>query len=791
MCSDVLLGHSNGEPAYLRYAHRTAHVAILGKSRYGKTTLLEHLVLTDMNDGTAAIVVDAHGDLTKRLITLAPVQARANLVLVEPNSEQPFGLNLYERPEPCTPESVTTAVGHVVDIFNKLMGSESAGYRPIIDPGLRNTARTLIANGLTMAEIPMLYRHQTFRRNALRAFSQPGDYWQEYEQSDPRKQQEKREPVLNKVARFLEDDLIALMVSQTKTSVPLRKVLEEGGTLLLNLAGLDRETVSFLGMVCLSVLSNLLHQRESLAEDDRKRLHLYLDEYGRFATPTTHRMLEECGKYGLGATIAHQNFSQTPEREALKVETLICFQLSGEDAANVAQELNTMPVRVRQRLQQRTEPQYRKWDEEVWVSETLRSQHQELLRQHKAAQVEAERAQRLLYLLRKALNRKDYYKPEAYPRTTLAYEGYFPIDEIQAGEFNPNETSDTWHIPFNPSGYYFDFMSTLVERGSCTYGGLVRYNMLGEAYLLGPIACQYTWFRWLLGLATERTGDRELTQPLIDELPRILAALYTAQEFYFKPSRFGALDGPDPRLKGEERSLTHHAAWPLRGDWNIARFPGAVAWLADHVSILSAAENKARQIDDQCQALYARGCAQRHNQEYLGERPVVEERWEHGRQVERPLYHLLEDTIQTSADRAAELANTFTQLPRYVAYCKLVDSDGSVREFKLHTPPPAAPPASEWSSGLSQVRARSRERFGTPREQVDQEIRRRQALFSGGQTTRVAAKQQPAAPAVDLAQATAREKWQREHPIQVEEVAKQPPQSTTRPSIGRRSPKSQ
>ncbi|WP_157876671.1 type IV secretory system conjugative DNA transfer family protein [Streptomyces graminilatus] len=380
-CS-VLIGDENSIAFWLPDSQRTAHVAMLGKSRFGKTTVLEHLVLSDMHHGTAAIVIDAHGDLSKRLIALAPFEnrekpddPRSKVVLVEPNTERSFGLNLYECSDPTDGREVTATVGRVVEIFRKLMGTEGTGYLPLIESGLRNTARAIIANGFTMAELPLLYRDASFRHDALAALSDPGDYWREYEASSPQKQQDKREPVLNKVARFLEDDLVASMVKQSHNTIPFMPIMENGGTLILNLAGLDRETVSFLGMVFLSVFSNLIHQREKIPLSQRKRVHLYLDEYGRFATPTTKRLLEEGGKYGLGVTIAHQNLGQTPEHEALEVQTLICFQLGAEDAHEVAGSFDCTPIRTKRVARQRTEPQYREWEEDVWDSEESRSHY--------------------------------------------------------------------------------------------------------------------------------------------------------------------------------------------------------------------------------------------------------------------------------------------------------------------------------------------------------------------------------------------------------------------------------
>ncbi|MGW8600792.1 type IV secretory system conjugative DNA transfer family protein [Streptomyces sp. NPDC055893] len=379
MGSDVLLGHAeDGEPVLLRYGHRTAHVAILGKSGFGKTTLLEHMVIGDMRDATAAIVIDAHGDLTKRLVTLAPSDARNKIVLVEPNEERPFGLNLYTGPDRNDMRSPETAVDHIMEIFNKLMGAE-AGYRSIIDPGLRNSARLLIANGLTMAELPLLYSDAAFRRRALLRVENRyvHDYWRDYDQCPPREQQQKRDPILNKVSRFLEDDRTLLMVAQP-TTIPIKQVMDEGGILLFNLAGLGRTTISLLGMVLLAAIERLFHERERVPEKERKRVHLYLDEYGRFETPTTRQMLAECRKYGLGATIAHQDLAQTPEKEALKVETLISFQLGAEDAYATAGSFDWTPIRTKKVARQRTESQYREWEDDVWDSEESHARYDQL-----------------------------------------------------------------------------------------------------------------------------------------------------------------------------------------------------------------------------------------------------------------------------------------------------------------------------------------------------------------------------------------------------------------------------
>lgn len=595
MTSDVPLGQEGSTPIYLRDSHRTAHVAILGKSRFGKTTLLEHLVLHDMRNSTAAIVIDAHGDLTRRLAYLTPYSARDKIVVVEPNAERPFGLNLYECSDPTDSRQVTTTVGSAVEIFFKLMGVEGTGFLPIIESGLRNTARVLIANRLTMAEIPLLYHDAAFRRRALAALPAPTDYWLEYERSTFQKQQEKREPVLNKVARFLEDDLIAPMVSQEKTTIPFTSIMENGGTLLLNLAGLDRETVSFLGMVFLSVFSGLIHQRESIPKRERRPVHLYLDEYGRFATPTTKRLIEEGGKYGLGVTIAHQNLSQTPEREALNVQSLITFQLSPEDAYDVAGSFDYTPTRTKRVARQRTEPQYREWEEEVWDSEQSQRHYEKLSRDLKEA------------------------------------ESRYSMLE------HDNATASQMMDAFFPSG---DEKRPVLHAFDSSDGTVDGVYML-RRFERNP---------HLVASSAHR------------QLRELLTRLY-------------AKYGREPR--GEDELEEAH-------QWLYEKVLGYDALYQKTEELLPGARERLSKLESEAVKFRKRHTSIEQRTEYVGEAPV---KGDQGKFI----YDNIEELDQSHADRRAEIANMLTQLPRYVAYCKVHDLDGKSHEHRIQTSPPAKP----------------------------------------------------------------------------------------------------
>src|SRR3954452_3733552 len=106
---DVRIGHDRDtkEPVVLQYSERPLGGTIVGRTGFGKTTLLEHLILEDVRSGTSCIVIDAHGDLTNAVIEHAPAAARERMALIEVWEDRPFRLNLFAQPERPTANTPT------------------------------------------------------------------------------------------------------------------------------------------------------------------------------------------------------------------------------------------------------------------------------------------------------------------------------------------------------------------------------------------------------------------------------------------------------------------------------------------------------------------------------------------------------------------------------------------------------------------------------------------------------------------------------------------------------------
>ena len=64
----VLLGTDieTGAAVHLSHDDRPLGVAIIGKAGTGKSSILEHLILADIEHGTPGMVIDPHGLLAER-----------------------------------------------------------------------------------------------------------------------------------------------------------------------------------------------------------------------------------------------------------------------------------------------------------------------------------------------------------------------------------------------------------------------------------------------------------------------------------------------------------------------------------------------------------------------------------------------------------------------------------------------------------------------------------------------------------------------------------------------------
>jgi hypothetical protein len=328
----------------IKQADRRSHLYIIGKTGTGKSTLLETLIRQDILAGRGLVLLDPHGDLVEKVLRYIPGHRTDDLIYFNvPDNARQLGFNPLEAIHPA---KRPLAAAGLLEVFKKLWNDS---WGPRLEHILRNALFALLDQPeATLADVLRLLDDKAFRKAAALKLSNPRvrDFWlKEYENYPVRFRIEAIAPIQNKVGAFLADPTLNKIITQPKSSFKLRRVMDEGRILLVNLAKgkIGEDTAALLGSMLVSRIGLAALSRADLPEQERRDCHVYLDEFQNFTTLSLATMLSELRKYRVGLILAHQHFSQLDEqvRDAIlgNVGTIISFRLGPADAELIAKEL--------------------------------------------------------------------------------------------------------------------------------------------------------------------------------------------------------------------------------------------------------------------------------------------------------------------------------------------------------------------------------------------------------------------------------------------------------------------
>src|SRR5438093_2821835 len=321
----------------IKRADRRAHLYVIGKTGTGKSTLLENLARQDIECGRGLALLDPHGDLVERLLAAVPDQRKSDLLYCNvPDVANPVGFNPLEN---VAPYRRPLAASGLLEVFKKIWIDT---WGPRLEHILRNALLALLDQPeATLAGVLRLLDDKTFRRSAMVHVANAAvrDFWlREYESYPARFRVEAIAPIQNKVGPFLTNPLLRNIVTQPKSAFELRRVMDEGKILLVNLAKgkIGEDVAALLGAMLVSKIGLAALSRTDVPEEERRDFFVYLDEFQSFTTLSLANMLSELRKYRVGMILAHQYLSQLDLqiRDAIlgNVGTMIAFRLGLTDA---------------------------------------------------------------------------------------------------------------------------------------------------------------------------------------------------------------------------------------------------------------------------------------------------------------------------------------------------------------------------------------------------------------------------------------------------------------------------
>ena len=325
---------------------RRRHLYIVGKTGMGKTTLLQGMIAADMRAGRGLCLVDPHGDLAENIGSIIP-RNRTNSVIVfdAANRDRVLSFNPLACRDPTRIDQVTSGV---VSALKKLYDS----WGPRLEDTLRNAVFATVERGGNLLSLMQLLGEKTFRERTVPLIRDPivRSFWvHEFASWSDNYRTEAVAAIQNKIRPFLTNTTIRNIVSQPGRSLDLRKVMDDGKILIVNLSKgrLGEDNSTLLGALLVTSIQQAAMTRADIPEADRRDFSLYVDEFQNFTTGSFASVLSEARKYRLSLIVAHQYLSQLDDQTANavfgNVGSIIAFQVGTNDAQRLAEQMSKHP----------------------------------------------------------------------------------------------------------------------------------------------------------------------------------------------------------------------------------------------------------------------------------------------------------------------------------------------------------------------------------------------------------------------------------------------------------------
>ena len=328
----------------IKQPDRLSHMYVIGKTGTGKSTLLEQLILSDIDADEGLALVDPHGDLAERIVARIPARRQSDLIYLNvPDPSQPYGYNPLKR---VTPERRPLAGSGLLEVFAK-MWPEAWGVR--MEHIFRNALLALLDQPqASLPDVLKLLSDKHYRKEVLRHIGnkQVRAFWEnEYEKYSDRMRADGIAPIQNKVGAFLADPTLYRILTKPERPINIRRIMDEGKILVVNLAKgqIGEDASSLLGGLLVTTIGLAAFSRQDTDATARRPFYCYLDEFQNFTTLSMANMFSELRKFRVGMIVVHQYLDQLDPDVRYAVlgntGTLISFRLGPKDASFIGLEL--------------------------------------------------------------------------------------------------------------------------------------------------------------------------------------------------------------------------------------------------------------------------------------------------------------------------------------------------------------------------------------------------------------------------------------------------------------------
>lgn len=324
---------------------RVEHHLIVGTTGHGKSTTLLSMILKDLNEDCAIVVIDSQGNLIRKLATRVPLD---RLVLIDPETCPP-ALNMFDQ-KGKGEAALSDALELYTYIFSSagqaLTGRQANTYRALCRLCMAIPGATL--HTLLKLLGPNGARDYTDEISKLGPTTQ--SFFERYNEGGVYKAT--KEEIAPRMDTILSEGLFGSMVGASRLGIDVAKEINAGKVILINTnANKLKEASPILGRFFMGQVMQTVRKRKD--GDKYKRVYLYCDEFADFADDS--KILTDCfsqgRQYGLAMVVCFQYFARIPEqvRAAITACTNIKFAggVSQDDISYMANQMDVKPSLIK------------------------------------------------------------------------------------------------------------------------------------------------------------------------------------------------------------------------------------------------------------------------------------------------------------------------------------------------------------------------------------------------------------------------------------------------------------
>jgi hypothetical protein len=301
----------------IRAKDRLRHTYIVGATGVGKSTLIENLIIQDIQNGNGVAMFDPHGSSAEKILDYIPEHRLKDVIYFAPfDLEFPIAFNPLEDPGPDFRYQVSDSL---LSAFKKIWPDAFSARMEYI---LSMTLLALLEYpGSTLLAVNRMLSEKQFRIDVVNHVTDPSvkAFWvDEFMKWDEKYAREASAAIQNKVGQFTSNPLIRNILGQPVSSVNFRDMLDKKKIFIANLSKgrVGEQNAPLLGAMLITKLYLAAMSRADMSESEMHKLpplYMYVDEFQNFANDSFENILSESRKYKLGLTIAHQYIEQMPE----------------------------------------------------------------------------------------------------------------------------------------------------------------------------------------------------------------------------------------------------------------------------------------------------------------------------------------------------------------------------------------------------------------------------------------------------------------------------------------------